>query len=153
VKPLIVIGLLIVGLFVFSEHTEKQRAEKNAARVAKRIAVEAACQADLICRAKVANEQARRRSVSSSTSIRSATGIYYYKGDACTDDCSGHISGFMWASKLGISKKQGCTGYSQSFIEGCIQYVSERISELENLEDDEEQKQEAACMSGRYGDC
>lgn len=43
----------------------------------------------------------------------------------CTVDCSGHQAGYDWAEDNAIDDEDDCTGNSQSFIEGCIQYVEE----------------------------
>lgn len=46
-----------------------------------------------------------------------------FKGYPCTSDCSGHLSGFEWAARKGISVRADCGGKSQSFIEGCWAWV------------------------------
>jgi len=56
---------------------------------------------------------------------------YYFGEYKCTDDCSGHYAGYEWAEKNGIDSIDGCTGNSQSFIEGCKVFVEEQIY-LEN---------------------
>ena len=43
----------------------------------------------------------------------------------CTVDCSGHQAGYDWAENNSIDDEDDCTGNSQSFIEGCKQYVEE----------------------------
>ena len=43
----------------------------------------------------------------------------------CTQDCSGHIAGYKWAASHGLTEDYQCTGRSQSFIEGCLEYVRE----------------------------
>ncbi|MFH1766825.1 MAG: hypothetical protein ABH826_01895 [Patescibacteria group bacterium] len=43
----------------------------------------------------------------------------------CTEDCSGHEAGYNWAENNGIEDMGDCTGNSDSFIEGCWQYVDE----------------------------
>lgn len=48
-----------------------------------------------------------------------------FHGYICTDDCSGHEAGYNWAMINGVDDEYECTGYSQSFIEGCIAYVEE----------------------------
>jgi hypothetical protein len=48
-----------------------------------------------------------------------------FHGNACTGDCSGHEAGWQWAEDENISTVDGCTGNSQSFIEGCIAYVED----------------------------
>lgn len=41
----------------------------------------------------------------------------------CTDDCSGHKAGYEWAEENSISNESDCNGNSDSFNEGCINYV------------------------------
>jgi hypothetical protein len=48
-----------------------------------------------------------------------------FHGRACLGDCSGHEAGYQWAEDRDIDDVDDCTGYSQSFIEGCIAYVEE----------------------------
>lgn len=48
-----------------------------------------------------------------------------FHGYLCTDDCSGHEAGYNWAMINDVDDEYDCTGYSQSFIEGCIAYVEE----------------------------
>jgi hypothetical protein len=43
----------------------------------------------------------------------------------CTVDCSGHQAGYEWAERYSIDDENDCSGNSQSFIEGCKQYVDE----------------------------
>ena len=50
-----------------------------------------------------------------------------FKGYQCTQDCSGHIAGYEWAMRKGITSKSSCTGKSKSFIEGCYAWVDEQI--------------------------
>lgn len=46
--------------------------------------------------------------------------------DNCTQDCSGHHAGYEWAMRKGLTDERQCYGgKSNSFIEGCIQYVRE----------------------------
>ena len=55
----------------------------------------------------------------------------------CTGDCSGHNAGFDWARDHDITDESDCSGYSQSFIEGCQTYVSEGdADENDDSEDD-----------------
>lgn len=52
--------------------------------------------------------------------------VVMFHGQECTQDCSGHIAGYRWASKR--ASKGGdssCEGNSQSFTEGCEQYWAE----------------------------
>lgn len=52
-------------------------------------------------------------------------GQRFFRGYACTQDCSGHEAGYEWAEEEGIEDEEDCTGWSQSFIEGCQAYVEE----------------------------
>ena len=42
----------------------------------------------------------------------------------CTDDCSGHKAGYEWAEQNGISSESDCDGNSDSFNEGCTNFVN-----------------------------
>lgn len=42
----------------------------------------------------------------------------------CTGDCSGHQAGYEWAQDNGISSESDCDGNSDSFNEGCVNYVN-----------------------------
>ena len=41
----------------------------------------------------------------------------------CTDDCSGHQAGYEWAQDNSVSSESDCDGKSDSFNEGCVNYV------------------------------
>lgn len=43
----------------------------------------------------------------------------------CTTDCSGHQAGYDWAAENGIENINDCSGESNSFIDGCEQFVRE----------------------------
>jgi hypothetical protein len=49
-----------------------------------------------------------------------------FKGYQCTQDCSGHIAGYKWAMRKGI------TGKSRSFVEGCYAWVDEQKNQRES---------------------
>lgn len=49
-----------------------------------------------------------------------------FKGYRCTQDCSGHIAGYSWAERKGITNPDKCAGNSESFIEGCRAYAEGR---------------------------
>lgn len=49
-----------------------------------------------------------------------------FHGNACTDDCSGHEAGYTWAEEHDINDEDDCDGNSDSFIEGCTDFVEER---------------------------
>ena len=42
----------------------------------------------------------------------------------CNGDCSGHQAGYEWAEENGISSDSDCNGNSDSFNEGCANFVS-----------------------------
>lgn len=48
-----------------------------------------------------------------------------FGGYECTDDCSGHKAGYLWAQERAITNRAKCRGKSRSFIEGCWAYVEE----------------------------
>lgn len=41
----------------------------------------------------------------------------------CIGDCSGHRAGYEWAQDNSISSESDCDGNSDSFNEGCVNYV------------------------------
>ena len=41
----------------------------------------------------------------------------------CTGDCSGHQAGYEWAEENSISSESDCDGNSDSFNEGCTNFV------------------------------
>jgi len=51
--------------------------------------------------------------------------------DGCTDDCSGHQAGFDWAQENDLTDESECGGNSQSFIDGCEQFVQARQAEAD----------------------
>lgn len=54
----------------------------------------------------------------------SAPAAAQYSGRfGCTGDCSGHEAGYAWAADRGLAELSQCGGRSQSFIEGCQDYV------------------------------
>jgi hypothetical protein len=62
-------------------------------------------------------------------------GVSYFHGYRCTEDCSGHKAGWLWAKEHGIDDPDMCSGRSESFKDGC------KIFALE-LEDYEERQAE-----------
>ena len=41
----------------------------------------------------------------------------------CVGNCSGHQAGYEWAQENSISSESDCDGNSDSFNEGCVNYV------------------------------
>lgn len=138
---LIVIAIF-VGTFWYNYYEKEQRKERQRAK-------EAACLVDPVCRAQKADFRARMDSIFQRGVVGSLTGTFFFRGRTCLDDCTGHIAGYEWASRLGISKEFGCGGKSDSFIEGCLQYVQEQSS----ADEDESIDDRDSCTPGRYGDC
>ncbi|KUM25928.1 hypothetical protein AU467_23960 [Mesorhizobium loti] len=52
-----------------------------------------------------------------------------FHGYDCTDDCSGHETGYDWAARNDITDERDCDGDSQSFNEGCQAYVEEHTDD------------------------
>lgn len=48
-----------------------------------------------------------------------------FGGYTCTDDCSGHAAGYLWAERRRITRARDCSGRSNSFYEGCLAYVED----------------------------
>lgn len=61
-----------------------------------------------------------------SSSIRPESSSKYFGDYKCTQDCGGHEAGYEWAEEKGINRFDDCGGKSESFIEGCLQYVHDQ---------------------------
>jgi hypothetical protein len=94
------------------------------------------------------DEIARKQSQDGRITL-SKTGKKYYRGLYCTKDCSGHQSGYEWATKLGVTNEDACDtrNKSKSFTEGCLKGVEDTLDDLrsyfreqypEDCEEDEE---------------
>lgn len=59
-----------------------------------------------------------------------------FHGYECTDDCSGHETGYEWAEDNDIYDYNDCDGNSDSFIEGCEAFVDHSFGDEYMLEDD-----------------
>jgi hypothetical protein len=59
----------------------------------------------------------------------SETHAQEFHGYPCTQDCSGHKAGYLWAERHDITDPDDCSGNSQSFIEGCEAYAKEHEDE------------------------
>lgn len=141
--------LVVAGIFfaVYS-YKEYQDNERNR-RI---VAAEVACKADPVCRDAKANDEASWQSIRQSKLIRSATGVVFFKGSACSDDCTKHLKGYFLAKEKGVSKNAGCVDLGKHFYAGCVQYVVERVAELKDERADEDDGR-GSCTPGRYGDC
>lgn len=61
-----------------------------------------------------------------------------WNGYECTSDCSGHEAGYDWALDNNVTDESSCDGKSNSFNEGCEQYISENAANEDEVEDVEE---------------
>jgi hypothetical protein len=66
----------------------------------------------------------------------------------CTKDCSGHQAGYAWAQKKRIDDPAHCRGKSQSFVEGCLDYVDQLPQEEAPCPSDDQHACEQADDSG-----
>lgn len=62
-----------------------------------------------------------------------------FAGFECTDDCSGHIAGYRWAERHGISSILDCAGNSESFAEGCEAFVEGLLPIINGNDGDEDE--------------
>ena len=62
--------------------------------------------------------------------------------NGCIHDCSGHEAGFEWARNNDVTDEIECGSRSQSFHDGCVQFVDER-QEQANIEVQQEAEQAA----------
>jgi hypothetical protein len=141
-----VFGVIIFAFWAYTDYSKQQRKEKREAR-------EVACQANPACRDAKANREAKFQSIIRDSPVLSSTGAVYFKGKPCLGDCAGYIAGYQWAEEEGISEDDDCAGHSQSFIDGCSQYVSEQLEKLEGTDSESSYDDQRSCTPGRYGDC
>lgn len=65
-------------------------------------------------------------SAKKSLAISKAQSGYIWFGDfICTNDCSGHEAGFLWAKQKGVRDEAECDGSSDAFQQGCFTFVKE----------------------------
>lgn len=62
--------------------------------------------------------------------VPAAASAQYSGSYGCTDDCSGHQAGYVWAERNDIADPSQCGGNSRSFIEGCMDYAEQRTREV-----------------------
>ena len=49
-----------------------------------------------------------------------------FGGYACSDDCSSHAAGYLWAEAHGVTDPNNCpSSNSESFYEGCLAYTDD----------------------------
>lgn len=65
------------------------------------------------------------------------------------DDGSGHDAGFQWAEQKGITDSTDCGGDSDSFIEGCQEYVNSLPSDPVDAVEAAEMGEEMPYEDGR----
>ncbi len=63
-----------------------------------------------------------------------------FGGYECTDDCSGHRAGYLWAELKGITDPTDCPvpRNSWSFHEGCLAYAEDPFRGADEDDDGEE---------------
>lgn len=59
----------------------------------------------------------------------------------CTADCSGHDAGWQWAQDHDVTDSSECSG-SGSFEDGCLAYVEELDSQVEEAREEDQQGDE-----------
>jgi hypothetical protein len=65
-------------------------------------------------------------SAKKSLAISKAQSGYIWFGDfICTNDCSGHEAGFLWAKQKSVLDEAECKGNSDAFEQGCFSFVKE----------------------------
>jgi hypothetical protein len=73
------------------------------------------------------------------TSAAYANTERYLGGFECTDDCSGHRAGYLWAERNDITDEVNCPdGNSNSFYEGCVAYTEDPSRGADKDDDGEE---------------
>jgi hypothetical protein len=138
------IATFLIAIIAYSDYKKEKRLQLRTKQ-------EQECAASVQCSNKKSDENARWESITSMGLTKSNSGNIYFRGTICSPDCNEHISGYLWAERIGISKKEGCDINNSSFINGCRQYVDIRIEELINQNDEDEQ--ESCKTYGRYSDC
>lgn len=69
--------------------------------------------------------------------VLTSSALAQYSGQyGCTQDCSGHDTGYAWAEQNDLVDPDDCGGNSQSFIEGCQDYAEARQQELQDQADE-----------------
>lgn len=133
---------LIIGVFaVFALWVVSQQVQGQKISTAK-----LPCALDKSCVHQRGDEIARLDSLNAHSPVRGPSGAHYFRGDRCTDDCSGHLAGYNWARRKNIMLTSQCGGNSQSFIVGCMSYASEFGKD--DIEDDAD-----GCIPTKYTDC
>jgi hypothetical protein len=79
-----------------------------------------------------------------------ATDVEQPDFDNCTQDCSGHEAGFQWAQEHDLTDEDECGGNSDSFIEGCQAFVSERQDVAEEQAQDDSELDSGDDGESRY---
>lgn len=81
---------------------------------------------------KKATEQAIEQALTKQQNTQSDTNTRAFDPYTCTDDCSGHLSGYRWAQKNNVRHIKGCNGNNRSFNEGCTLFVNETSASKKN---------------------
>lgn len=108
------------------------RAKYAADAKVKKGAAAAACLASDECQ----NRKARYKSFSEPEPVQSTFGKWFFQGDPCSEDCSGHVAGYRWAERIGATKEAACEDTnSPSFAAGCLSFVENYEPESAHQED------------------
>lgn len=59
-----------------------------------------------------------------------------FGGYQCIGDCSGHQAGFDWAEQNQIDDEASCSTSSNSFNEGCVSFVQDTASAVDDDDDE-----------------
>ena len=138
---ILVILIIIYGSLFFIRNLFTGSEPSAETLEAERIKWVADCELSPSCQ----NNEAMDESYKSAHPIKSKTGVSFFKGSECPDDCSEHVAGYNWAEVRGISKKAGCNGYNVSFQEGCLLYVSHRAYEMSDPDYEDSNSDDNAC--------
>lgn len=121
--------LVYAWIGVASETASDRGRREYETRLSLERAKEAACPTNPAC----LDERAATASYRASAPVVSATGRWFFRGNQCSDDCSGHIAGYEWAKEMDFLEYEKCKTGNTSFDEGCESFVVEARVE-ENLE-------------------
>lgn len=121
---LIILFIVSLGISVIHKNNSIEASKEKKLEKERK---ELACKASNKCQ----NDKAKWNSKFSDSVVASTTGLKFYKGSRCSSNCSGHIAGYNWAKKRGITKEFGCNGKSNSFTKGCLLYIDDFYLENE----------------------
>lgn len=117
IGPLVAVIAIFIAIFAWTDYKKESNAK---AKAEKKEADAAACLASAECQDRIAQRKSRR----SDDPIQSLDGQWFFKGNACSSDCEGHMAGYRWAERIGATKDAACDDASSlSFAEGCLAFI------------------------------